>query len=757
MNQEGSGALENFDMGNRISELIQTLGAEGGVNKVKDGYTPAHQNETTEKSQSQSTSTLVDGEHPHLPPPNARIMNSGNNLGQNLANAEIENIQSVATKTSNNGEAISESAQLAAYAETAPSTKALRHLVGNDKASLKLINQFFQSQGIKTPVSPQNPHLPEAVEASLTKMFKKSGVLAPQAKAQSITSAAEANQTMTTFFTGLQNIDTQGKTVNHIEAAAKLQKTTISAQALVETIVNQLKNDSSVPGETKMSLLNYLKLIGDLISKLRQELFEMSLQDSRKAQQMSAVISETTQKKIDAISKQYLDMFQQLKLKSQMDFIQNRMKILNYTMSGVGIGVAALMLPLNPVMGLMMLGVMITWFSTTTALQETGKMQEIFRNINNSLGGEMGKIFFWVAALSALTLGALFLAVLPGVGAMVPTLLVPAIMLILSDSQVMNTIMDKIQQDTGMSDRLKAILTGVAMLATSIVIMAATELAGIFRELGTEVVKFVVQGAVKLVLKVLATIATAGAGAIVSILVTIISVVMRVVETVGRVLTEMAKALFKLFSALQKLSDQLAKGSSKAIEIAQKIIQKIVQLTQSFHKFLIKASDQFDEFKDFLDDINDIVNSNIFKEELKSAQWIKEKLSDVKDKFDEVKGGIKQYRDKIDKVGLQFLEILQISGEAGKQAAKIIEAVGTGGVQLKIADITAEEGEIQYLIHLLENIINSLRDLLAKLEGKDASGPGQFREQIDSLSQLFNQLMESMQNVSERLTSASTI
>jgi len=369
----GGGALENFDMQGRLGELLATLGAdqtEGTAKTTKSTTLPdIHDTTSTSESGSETTSTIDPG-NPSLVPPNIRKSNqegsafSGNGDGTNVSSGI-----SVPEGT----EVTAELQQLIDFSLQESGVKALYHLVGDDKVTLALLNEFFEAEGIPTPVAPGHPKMEEAALYGLETFFDKTGVSSPDAKAQLVIAGTSATKVIVNYFDFLSSVEPAGRTVNSQAGIQQLDGYLLSAEELIRQIVDELKAGAkSLPGGAPEGILSYLKFIADLVAELRRTLSQLSFEDSEMSGKIGVLMSQTSDLKRESVVEKFEVMYEKLELQKHMQYIEKFMNILNPIMGSFSIIVAMALLPINPVIGFILLGIAISWFVITTTLQQTG-------------------------------------------------------------------------------------------------------------------------------------------------------------------------------------------------------------------------------------------------------------------------------------------------------------------------------------------------------------------------------------------------
>jgi len=770
----GGGALENFDLQGRLGELLQTLGAEQaeGATKTENSTTTTQTRDTTSKSDTTTTQSTIDPSNPSLVPPNTRKSGDGG-LGAYTGNGE--GTGSVGIQVPDGTEVTPELQQLIDYSIQEPGVKGLYMLVGDEKVTLALLNEFFEAEGIAVPVSPGSSKLTEAAHYGLVQFFTKAEVSAPEAKANLIMAGANSVKVIGNYFDFVSNIDPTTSTVNSAEGQKMIDGYLLSAEELVSQIVEELES-GAVSDSAPEGLLDYLKFIANLVVQIRQIMAKISFEDSEKSGEVGVLMSKVSDMQRDEVRKQYETMHEKLKLQESMEYIEHFMKILTPVMGSTSILMAMVLLPINPVLGLILLAIAITFFVVTTSLQQTEKMDNMFRWFNKLIHGSLGEILekigldkgaaedwseviFWISFITVSVAAVAILGAAPFIGAVIPAVFMPMIMTVLSESGMMDIIMEQFQKLTGISDIVKAILTGVIVMAFSLVVMIVSEIAGIISEIQTELIKLVVGFVIEvivLIVKAILSAATAGVGAVISAILYIVKMVIAALKAITGFLKGLIwviKILMKSMQGIVKLTMQAVRKlfqAIKAILSAVKTVMKwIEQFMDDLQKMIEDIVDALEELSEDIRDAIDTIQKSTFGQVIKQIKQFQKYAKKV---IDEIK-------DLATQAVTESMQILNTSTQATNQGVNALVSAGLGGLQLKLADFTEEEGEIEKLIKILSAMLKQLEALLEKVKGKheSESGGDEFTVQIKEAAKMFEQLIQNMSGISDELAASAVV
>jgi len=771
----GGGALENFDLQGRLGELLQTLGAEqaeGTTKAEKSTTTTTQVRDTTSRSETTTTRSAIDPGNPSLVPPNTRKSGEGG-LGAFTGNGE--GTGSVGIQVPEGTEITEELQLLIDYSIQEPGVKGLFMLVGDEKATLDLLNEFFEAEGISVPVSPGHSKMAEAAQFGLVKFFTEAEVSAPEAKASLVMAGADSVKVIGNYFDFVSNIDPASRTINSAEGQQRIDGYLGSAEELVAQIVEELESGGMAEGAPD-GLLDYLKFISSLVAEIRQIMAQLSFEDTEKSGEIGALMSKMSDMKRDEIRKQFDTMREKLKLQKHMEYIEHFMKILTPIMGSTTILMAMVMLPINPVLGLILLAVAITFFVVTTSLQQTEKMDNLFRWLNGLINDSLGKILeefgvqkdaakewaqviFWIGFITVSVAAIAVLGAAPFIGAVVPAVLMPMIMTVLSESGFLDIIMEQFQKLTGISDIVKAILTGAIVMAFSLVVMVVSEIAGIISEIQTELIKLIVGFVIEfivLIVKAILSAATAGVGAVVSAIlyaVKIVLVVLKAVVSFLKGITWVLKILIKGTQGLVKMTLEAIRKLFVALKGLMRGIKTVMQWIQKFmkglQKMIDKAVDALEEQAEKIQDAIKTVKESTIGKVIKQLKQLKKVIKKV---IDEIKGLAQT-------VLIEATTIFNAGTQATNQGVNAMVSAGLGGLQLKLAEFTEEEGEIEKLIKLLNDMLKQLEALLAKIQGKHAGevGGDEFTTQTKQIAKMFEQFIQSMSSISDELAASAVV
>jgi len=770
----GGGALENFDMQSRLAEILQTFGGEQTKETEKTGNktTLPNQTDTTSKSDTSSgtTTSTIDPSNPSLVPPNIRKGGTGSFSGNGEGTASANPSSGILVP---DGTPITEELQqLIDYSQQEPGVKALYHLVGDEKLALALLNEYFKNEGISTPVSPKHGKMVDAATYALTQFFTKAGVPGAAIKAEFVIAGTSAVKVIVNYFSGISSISPAGRTVNTAAGWRQLDSYAGSAQDLINQILAELESGAVVQEGYPDGILDYLKLIQSLVAEIRETLAELSFEDTEHSGKIGALIAKMSDMKRDEIGKKFDLMNEKLELQDSMQYIEKFMNVLNPIMGSTTIVVAMMMVPMNPLIGLLMLAVAISWFVVTTSLQQTGKMDDVFDWLNSLITGSLGKILerfglsesvaegwskaiFWITLIVGLVALVALIGVVPFVGVLIPAIFMPMIMLVLSESGVVDLIMTEVEEITGMGEIWKAVLSGVAVMFVSVLVMGITEISGLIREGITLIIKLIVEGVIfviTLVIKIVFSILTGGVGGVLMAIIGVIEILAKVVTVVVNFLKPvlhvfkqiMEKVLKGIKMVTQKVTDLLL----KIVEIIRRAMDVVKQVMQMMKEILNKLFDAMEKVSDKIEKLSEKLGKESIRKVLQKVQMIVKKIKQVLD----------QIRGQADAILIQIVGLIDGSARIGQMGVNAAVNVSLGGIQLKMAKVVEEEGELEYLIALLTGLIKALEALMAKLQGKHSGGTGdEFVDQIKSFSRIFEQLIQSMSGISEELAASAVV
>jgi len=578
------------------------------------------------------------------------------------------------------------------------------------------------------------------------------------------------------YFDFVGSIDPAGKTFNGPEGVQRIDQYLGSAEELVGQIVDELKSGALLPGDAPEGILSYLKFIAELVSEMRQTLAQLSFEDSSKSGEIGVQLSRISDLKRESVLKQFESMYEKLELQEHMQYIEHFMNILNPIMGSFSIVVAMVMLPINPVIGLILLGVAIGWFVITTALNQTGKMDDLFDEINKLIEGSLGhmlenwgvsdnaadgwsKAIFWITFLTVAVAAVAILGAAPFLGAVIPAILMPMIMTVLTESGLLDLIMGEFQDLTGISDIWKAILTGAVVMAFSFIVMIVSEISGIISEIQTEIIKLIVGFVIEfivLIVKAIVSVVTAGVGAVVSAIIYVIKIVVGIISTVMKFLKTISTILKMLIQFANKIGTIIMKAVKKLVDATRSVLKTIESVMKWIKEFMETLKDLFEQTMDALEKISKKIGDAI--KTIKEST-IGKFLQQIREYFKKAKEMLNQIQDVATNVMVQAISMLSTLTQTSAQGVQAVVSAGLGGLQLKMAELTEEEGALEALIKILTDLIKSLEALLAKIQGKhsgEVSGD-EFTNQIKQIANMFQQLLENMSGVSEELAASAVV
>ncbi len=750
----------------QVAELMQTLGAgkTAETKEVKKQAKLPHEKDTAAKSAGKEKTAGPDSGKPVLFPPVIGVM-AKKGTRQSFSEKAAEMQSTITLKKTEEA-----AGQIETLSQEHPGIKFLQKLTGNEAKTAELLDEALQEEGVQPPVSLSHPKMSPAIKKALAKIMKEKGFNVPEAKAKIYGEGLDALKTVTTYASYLPTIDPTGKSYNTGPGLEKVGNIVGSVQELVGGIIDQLKNNPNVPEDQRNGLLDFLGHIAKLISELQQVLIELHIEDSKSSGALGRATQESQDKKRKAITKKFQNMAEKMKLQKYSKWIQNAMRIVTPIMSGLMILTSLIFLPICPVVTVIMIGVAITQLATMTALTETGAMKDMFKGLNKVLdgigkkifktdsGGDIFKTLFWGVLLTVLVIATLLLTFLPMLGPLIPMIGVPIITTILTESTFIETIMKGLQHVTHMSDKLKMILTGVVTMVFTLVITLAVELFTLLGHIVEETVK-----------KILGFVATAGIYIIAIIGEAMAKVTNVVIKPILHAIIEAVKAVIQTIKKILELITAVLKTIIRNLENTGKMTGTVLkQLKQTLDKVmeflkeaLEKTRDAFKQFRNWLDDIQSFIEDATYDlrgKAFQGAAKIDDYIDDVKDKINEVKKWMDDNSKRIEKILESVTAGIQLSGQAMTMSAGIATEIGLGSITKRMSDLTKKEGDLDYVIKLLSELIKSLQALMAQLQGKhEDQGVGEFMKQVNSLSDLFKQIIASMTGITDELAASATV
>ncbi len=750
----------------QIAELMQTLGAGKTMEtkEVKKQAKLPHEKDTAAKSAGKEKTAGPDSGKPVLFPPIVGVM-AKKGTRQTFSEKSVDLQTTITLKKTEEA-----AGQIETLSQEHPGIKFLQKLTGNESKTAQLLNEALQEEGVQPPVSLSNPKMSPAIKKALAKIMKEKGVNVPEAKAQIYGEGLDALKTVTTYASYLPTIDPTGKSYNTGPGLEKVQKITGSVQELVNGILDQLENNPNVPEDQRNGLLDFLGHIAKLISELQQVLIKLHIEDSKSSGAIGRALEESQDKKREAIAKKFHDMAEKFKLQKYSKWIQNAMKIITPIMSGLMILTSLIFLPICPVVTVVMIGIAITQLAAMTALTETGAMKGIFKGVNNVLssigeklfktksGGDIFKVIFWGALLIGLVVATLLLTLLPMLGPLIPMISVPIITTILTQSTFIDKIMEGLQHVTHMSDKLKMILTAVVTMVFTLVITLAVELFTLLGHIVEEVIK-----------KVLGIVFTGGlyiiaiiAEALAKVTNAVIKPILRAIIDAIKVIIQVIKKILEVITAVLKTIIRNLENAGKMTGTALNQLKQTLDKVMAFLKeALEKTQDAFRQFSKWLEDIGNFIEEATYDlrgKAFQGAKKIDDYIDDVKDKISEVRKWMDDNSKNIEKTLEYVTGGIQMSGQVMTMSAGIASEIGLGTITKRMSDLTKKEGDLDYIIKLLSELIKSLQALMAQLQGKhEDQGVGEFMKQVNSLSDLFKQIIASMSGITDELAASATV
>ncbi len=777
----GGGALGNTDMQAQIAQLLQSLGSDQTESTVKTEQKRSlpNQTDTSSKSESSSSSSrsAIDPGNPSLPPPNVRASNDGGNQSFS-GNGEAKQLDpSSGIQVAEGTEITDDTQQLIDFSKHEAGVKALYELAGQDAAkTLSLLNEYFDEQGISTPVPATHRKMAEAAQFGLTKLLADEGISNPENKAELVMAGTMTLRSIVTFSDKVASVSvTPETTMNSPGNIARLDGYLGGTEALVGQIVKELKAGTLPTDGSQMAILDYLKFIADLVAELRVVLANLSFKDSEHSGKVAQLITQMNDAKRASLGKKFDKMWEKMELMKAMDYIEHFMGILNPIMGSTTILVAMVLLPINPVIGAILLAVAITYFVVTTTLQQTGKMDDLFREINALIESSLGALLeeagvsenasegwaraiFWIGLITIAVAAIAVLSIAPMIGAIIPAVITPILMTILSESGVLELIMEQFQKLTGLNDIWTAVLTGVLSMVFSFVIMGITEVSGFIREIATLVLKIIfeiVLAVIVIVIKAIVSVLTAGVGAVLSVILAALKIVVTILKGLLPILQWIAKAAQTIMEKLQGVAELAANVVKKVLDASVKLANAVQTLMKWLETSIKKMKEIFDKFLDQLDEVSDKIKNAV--DQVKDTAFVQgvQKLREIMKK---VKGVLDKLKEKADDIALQAVTLLDGGTRAAHTTTQAAVSAALGGLTLKLSEITKEEGEIEYLISLLTGLIKQLQAMMDKMLGKHSGGSDdEFMSQVKSLAKMFEQLMQSMSSISDELAASAVV